>query len=151
MPKLSERTGSLLRRSVVLLQNERLHPMVLEETPQGVPDGGLVVYVEPLLDEEVQSLHVSSGQSNAETPLFQPLHSLIYLLVSIVGGKQLKSFPIFPMSRCTRLEMMTLGSAKVSTKGQVTIPVDARQKFNIEIGDIILFLEENGKLVLRRG
>ena len=44
-----------------------------------------------------------------------------------------------------------LGSAKLSTKGQVTIPVAARQKFNLKIGDIILFLEENGKLVLRKG
>jgi len=49
------------------------------------------------------------------------------------------------------LEMKTLGSSKLSTKGQVTIPVIARQKFNLETGDLILFLEENGKLILRKG
>ena len=45
----------------------------------------------------------------------------------------------------------TLGSAKLSTKGQVTIPVAARNKFNLDIGDLILFLEEDGKLVLKKG
>ena len=35
------------------LINERLYSMVLEETPHGVPDGGLVVYVEPQLDQLV--------------------------------------------------------------------------------------------------
>jgi len=49
------------------------------------------------------------------------------------------------------LELKTLGSAKLSTKGQVTIPAAARQKFNLEIGDLVLFLEENGKLILRKG
>lgn len=45
----------------------------------------------------------------------------------------------------------TLGSAKLSTKGQVTIPVAARHKFNLETGDLILFIEEDGRLVLRKG
>jgi len=45
----------------------------------------------------------------------------------------------------------TLGAAKLSTKGQVTVPVDARRKFNLEIGDIILFVEQDGKLFLRKG
>jgi len=49
------------------------------------------------------------------------------------------------------LDTKTLGSAKLSTKGQVTVPVAARNKFNLEIGDLILFLEEDGKLVLRKG
>lgn len=49
------------------------------------------------------------------------------------------------------MDTKTLGSAKLSTKGQVTIPVDARNKFNLETGDLILFLEEDGKLVLKKG
>ena len=48
-------------------------------------------------------------------------------------------------------DLKTLGSAKLSTKGQVTVPMAVRQKFKLEIGDLILFLEENGKLVLRKG
>lgn len=49
------------------------------------------------------------------------------------------------------MDTKTLGSAKLSTKGQVTIPITARHKFNLEIGDVILFLEEDGKLILRKG
>jgi AbrB family looped-hinge helix DNA binding protein len=45
----------------------------------------------------------------------------------------------------------TLGACKLSTKGQVTIPADARKRFNLDIGDLILFIEEDGKLFLRKG
>ncbi len=44
-----------------------------------------------------------------------------------------------------------LGAAKILTKGQVTIPKAVRQRFRLEIGDLLLFVEENGKLVLRKG
>jgi AbrB family looped-hinge helix DNA binding protein len=45
----------------------------------------------------------------------------------------------------------TLGACKVSTKGQVTIPSDARKRFQLTVGDLILFVEEDGELVLRKG
>lgn len=45
----------------------------------------------------------------------------------------------------------TLGAAKLSTKGQVTIPADARRKFSLCTGDVIVFIEENGKLILKKG
>jgi len=45
----------------------------------------------------------------------------------------------------------TLGAAKLSTKGQVTVPADARRKFNLEVGDVILFVEQDGRLFLRKG
>ena len=45
----------------------------------------------------------------------------------------------------------TLGAAKLSTKGQVTVPADARRKFDLEVGDIILFVEQDGRLFLRKG
>jgi AbrB family looped-hinge helix DNA binding protein len=47
--------------------------------------------------------------------------------------------------------MKTLGATKLSTKGQVTIPVNARQKFNLEVGDLILFIDKDGELVLKKG
>jgi antitoxin PrlF len=43
-----------------------------------------------------------------------------------------------------------LGSNKLSTKGQVTIPVEARRKFSLNVGDLILFIEEDGKLVVKK-
>jgi len=44
-----------------------------------------------------------------------------------------------------------LGLSKLSAKFQVTIPKDARERFNLNVGDRILFVEEDGKLVLKKG
>ncbi len=63
----SKKTGFLLLKSSIFILGERLYPMILEETPQGVPDRGLVVYVEPLLYEMVQGLYVRPSQGYAET------------------------------------------------------------------------------------
>ncbi|MEM2561498.1 MAG: AbrB/MazE/SpoVT family DNA-binding domain-containing protein [Candidatus Bathyarchaeia archaeon] len=45
----------------------------------------------------------------------------------------------------------TLGAAKISTKGQVTIPAEARRRFNLNAGNLVLFIEEDGKLILKKG
>jgi AbrB family looped-hinge helix DNA binding protein len=39
--------------------------------------------------------------------------------------------------------------AKVTSKGQITIPLDTRQKMNIKKRDKIIFFEENGKYYLQ--
>lgn len=38
--------------------------------------------------------------------------------------------------------------ARVSSKGQITIPVEIRKKLNLKEGDKVLFIEENGKILL---
>lgn len=38
--------------------------------------------------------------------------------------------------------------ARVSSKGQITIPIEIRKKLNLKEGDKVLFLEENGKIIL---
>ncbi|KOA19643.1 hypothetical protein CLHOM_17320 [Clostridium homopropionicum DSM 5847] len=38
--------------------------------------------------------------------------------------------------------------ARVSSKGQITIPIEIRKKLNLKEGDKVLFLEEDGKIVL---
>ncbi|MCL2643305.1 MAG: AbrB/MazE/SpoVT family DNA-binding domain-containing protein [Candidatus Bathyarchaeota archaeon] len=44
-----------------------------------------------------------------------------------------------------------MGACKLSTKGQVTIPSEARKRFQLDIGDLLLFVEEDGKLVMIKG
>ena len=39
--------------------------------------------------------------------------------------------------------------AKVTSKGQITIPRDIRVKMGLKKGDKILFFEENGKYILQ--
>ena len=39
--------------------------------------------------------------------------------------------------------------ARVTSKGQITIPRDIREKMNIKRGDKILFFEDNGKYFLQ--
>ncbi len=38
--------------------------------------------------------------------------------------------------------------AKVTTKGQITIPIEIRNKLGIREGDKILFLEDSGRIFL---
>ena len=38
--------------------------------------------------------------------------------------------------------------AKVTTKGQVTIPIEIRRKLGINAGDKILFIEVDGKIYI---
>lgn len=35
--------------------------------------------------------------------------------------------------------------AKITSKGQITIPVDIRRKMNLKDGDKIIFIEQNGR------
>ena len=39
--------------------------------------------------------------------------------------------------------------AKITSKGQITIPKDIRKKMNLKTGDKILFFEENDKFFLQ--
>ena len=39
--------------------------------------------------------------------------------------------------------------AKVTSKGQITIPRDVRKKMDLKTGDKILFFEDNGRIFLQ--
>jgi len=43
-----------------------------------------------------------------------------------------------------------LGGSKVGTRYQITIPKEARTEFGFKIGDVVIFVQENGKLVLTK-
>ena len=38
--------------------------------------------------------------------------------------------------------------AKVTSKGQITIPIDIRRKLGVKEGDKILFVEEQGRVIM---
>ena len=39
--------------------------------------------------------------------------------------------------------------ARISSKGQITIPKEVRKKLNLKEGDKVLFIEEDGKVVIQ--
>jgi len=43
-----------------------------------------------------------------------------------------------------------LGSSKVGARYQVTIPKEAREEFRFKVGDIVIFIRENDKLILTK-
>lgn len=43
-----------------------------------------------------------------------------------------------------------LGISKLTTKGQITIPKVVREKINLKTGDIVVFIERNGEIIIRR-
>ncbi|ABI69272.1 AbrB/MazE/SpoVT family DNA-binding domain-containing protein [Syntrophomonas wolfei] len=38
--------------------------------------------------------------------------------------------------------------AKVTVRGQITIPIEIRKKLKIKDGDKVVFVEENGKIIM---
>jgi len=49
------------------------------------------------------------------------------------------------------LERVVVGSSRVTSRGQVTIPIEVRERHDIKPGDTIYFIEENGELILKKG
>lgn len=38
--------------------------------------------------------------------------------------------------------------AKITTKGQITLPVEIRKKLGVRNGDKVVFIEENGRIIV---
>lgn len=38
--------------------------------------------------------------------------------------------------------------AKITTRGQITIPVEIRKKLGVKDGDKVIFIEENGRIIM---
>lgn len=49
------------------------------------------------------------------------------------------------------VEAVFRGQSKMTERGQITIPMEIREKFGLETGDVIYFLEVNGSIVLKLG
>ncbi len=49
------------------------------------------------------------------------------------------------------VEAVLVGQSKITTRGQVTLPKEVRQKFGLKSGDTLYFLEVDGSIVLKLG
>jgi len=43
-----------------------------------------------------------------------------------------------------------LGTSRLTSKGQITIPKDVRELLNLKTGDIVVFIKKNDDIVIRR-
>jgi len=48
----------------------------------------------------------------------------------------------------TERSVIYMELAKITSKGQITIPIHIRKKLNLKDGDKVIFLEENGRVVI---
>ncbi len=49
------------------------------------------------------------------------------------------------------VEAIVMGQSKITSRGQITLPKEVRQKFALKRGDTLYFLEVDGSLVLKLG
>jgi len=49
------------------------------------------------------------------------------------------------------VEAIFRGQSKMTSRGQITIPLEIRKKFGLKTGEVIYFLEVNGSIVLKLG
>jgi AbrB family looped-hinge helix DNA binding protein len=47
--------------------------------------------------------------------------------------------------------MQVLGHSRLSSKFQVTVPKEARKLLELDTGDMLIFITENGQLLVKRG
>ncbi len=48
-------------------------------------------------------------------------------------------------------EAVLVGQSKITTRGQITLPKEVREKFGLKAGDTLYFLEVDGSIVLKLG
>ncbi len=50
-----------------------------------------------------------------------------------------------------KVEAVVMGQSKITTRGQVTLPKELREKFGLKAGNTLYFLEVDGSIVLKLG
>ncbi len=49
------------------------------------------------------------------------------------------------------VEAVYMGQSRMTERGQITVPMEIRRKFDLKQGDVICFLEVGGAVVLKLG
>jgi len=49
------------------------------------------------------------------------------------------------------VEAVLIGQSKITQRGQITVPMEVRKKFDLKPGDVLCFLEVDGSIVLKLG
>lgn len=49
------------------------------------------------------------------------------------------------------VEAVYRGQSKITSRGQITVPMEVRRKFGLKPGDVLCFLEVDGSIVLKLG
>lgn len=62
----------------------------------------------------------------------------------------ISTFTFFASQEDKNLAKEILGTSKLSHKFQITIPKEVRDRFRLRAGEIIIFVDENDKLVLSK-
>ena len=50
-----------------------------------------------------------------------------------------------------KVEAVYRGQSKITSRGQITVPMEVRRKFGLKPGDVLCFLEVDGSIVLKLG
>jgi AbrB family looped-hinge helix DNA binding protein len=58
--------------------------------------------------------------------------------------------PLLPLVVTNLLTREILGTSRMSSKFQITVPKEVRDRFKIKAEEIVVFSDEDGKLVLRK-
>jgi len=78
----------------------------------------------------------------------------VYIFFSLLPLLSAKSLDLFNYKILQKInENMTgkrevLGMGKLTYKFQITIPKKVRERFNLKEGETLVFVEENGKLIV---
>lgn len=81
------------------------------------------------------------------------IFSIVILTEKIKFGKQIDILLLFNIIKCKeskeyRREITSMELAKVTSKGQITIPIAIRNALGIREGDKILFMQEGNRVIL---
>jgi len=49
------------------------------------------------------------------------------------------------------VEAVLVGQSRMTQRGQITVPMEVRRKYELKPGDVVCFLEVDGSIVLKLG